>query len=99
MTFEEKQILLSSVYIAIKDDSTIFKDILNVGNEALIKAIQNERERATDMEAIAVEFQAMTKGRYSENTMQWVDGLIKSKLEKWKHDNAFNWKEIMKKDL
>ena len=91
MTYEEKQRLIHTVATAVQKDPELFKEIVNACNYGLLEIIKEERQRAADMETVAVAFQAMSKGKYKEKTMKWIDGLIPAKLAKWKGKLSFDW--------
>ena len=93
MTYDEKQQLIHSVAQATKEDPELFKDIVNACSYGMMETIREERQRAADMETVAIAFQSMSKGSYRKNTMKWIDGLIPAKLDKWKGKLSFNWGE------
>ncbi len=91
MTYTEQQRLLAEVSKAVQDEPELFKEIVNACSYGVTKAIKQERQRAADMETIAVAFQAMSNGRYRKNTAKWIEDLVPAKLNAWKGKLSFNW--------
>ena len=75
MTYEERMKLIMEVQYAVEYDPELFKDIVNACNNGVLNAIKQERERAADMEVLAVAFQSATIGKYKKSTDETINNV------------------------
>jgi len=80
---EKRQRLLYSISEHVKSDPEAASYVADAAAKGLRVAIMQERERAADMEIIA---SVLLERKFKKR-----DGLIKSKLNKWKNKCALRW--------
>jgi acyl-CoA reductase-like NAD-dependent aldehyde dehydrogenase len=96
MTHEERMRLLSKIRNEVKEDPSLFADIVTVCNSGVEEAINAERQRAADMETIAVGMYSLMTGKYREKNQKWITGLIKSKIERWSENSHLGgWDKVL----
>jgi hypothetical protein len=99
MTAEERMEFLMKIKGEVKEDTTLFADIVIVCNSGVEDAIASERRRAADMETIVAGMYSLTTGKYREKNQKWIVGLIKSKLERWSENSYLGGWEMVLDEL
>jgi hypothetical protein len=96
MTTEERMRFLNHVKTLVEEDPSLFADIVTVSNSGIEERITSERNRAADMETIAVAMYSLTNGKYKEKNQNWITSLIQSKITKWSESSYLGgWEKVL----
>jgi len=92
LSYEQRMEFLFNVETMVKNYPELLNDTIMACTNGMQKALDEESKRATDMELVAVGFQAMSQNkRYTEKNFKWATGLVASKLVKWEKHSRVNW--------
>ena len=98
MNYEERLIFLSKIREEVQKDETLFSEIINCCQSGINAKIQQLREQACDMEAIAVAFSTTSGEKYKQANQDWIKGLLISKIKKHNGTDAFfAWTDTLNK--
>lgn len=90
--YENEQKHLNNIYNVIANNPYLLEKSIQACIRGMQEALKRETDRATDMELIAVGFQAMSMNkRYNEKNYKWATKLIASKLSKHTNYARINW--------
>ena len=81
MTQEQEDNFIYNIYTVVQDNPHLSERAINAITSGMNKALDKLHRRATDMEVLAVAMHSTMNQRYKKSTQEYIDRLVKSKVE------------------
>ena len=90
---EEEMIFLANVRVVCRNNPNMLSAMIETGLGGIKSQIQEERDRANDMEIVASTMMglALEKGRVSAKMKETFEKLAFNKIDNWKSKSSLNW--------